>query len=426
MASNKPVFQLLSVLVQMGLDGGERVPFLIVGGAGIGKTATIKELARRVATKRNTEFNAEVHSAPQIQAEDVSGLPVPDLETGTTRLLPLHVGRSLGLNIHSVEKAQGVLVLDEFGSIDSSREAAFLNFFQGGRLGELELPPQVALGAIMNPADIASNGRSLSTPARNRFVWINMGFDDNGFLGYYRNRFMGVGEVGDGEGMKEEGSAVDAAVFLPTGWESKGSPIPGMIGDFLDANRNLINMEPKPGEDGAWASPRSWEMLSRVLVALEAAGIQPTDEAANLALDGCLGPKCAPQLQQYFKNVVIPSLSQLMAAGSKALELVPSRADLKRATLMSASRAFDHQKIDDTTKKWVADFFVRGLKEKVFGFDNVVSFIKAAGSLYAGNPVLNKNQQSVTYDIVSAMEKSLSKKDYTLLIKVFATVKAEN
>lgn len=154
--------RLVSVIMQMGLHSGDRVVFNLIGEPGIAKTKGVEAICLALSEALGKEFPSEIYSGPQIQAEDFSGLPVPDLELGRTRLLPLRVG-------DKVEKVgMGLVCIDEFGSLSPAQEAATLNFTQGGVLGERTLPNPIAIGVMMNPENIASNGRGLGLAMSNR------------------------------------------------------------------------------------------------------------------------------------------------------------------------------------------------------------------------------------------------------------------
>lgn len=298
---------LLSIIMQMGLHGGKAQSFAIVGPPGIGKTQGIEALSKAIAAKLGSDFPCEIWSGPQIQAEDAAGLPVPDLESGTTRLLPLRLGESV------LKSNAGVLCIDEFGSISPPQEAAFLNLLQGGRLGERILPSSVALGALLNPEDHASNARMLSAPAANRFIWLNWTLDPSTWLDYMSG--------GPGFGAK--------VGILKPDWEERFGPqARSLITSYIKRNTARLHAMPEIFKaSGPWPSPRSWEAASRILAALLSLGERKESDLCHTAISGCVGDGDGDAFMSWLVSMNLPDPEELLASPKKASKLLPERND---------------------------------------------------------------------------------------------------
>lgn len=323
MADSSTVTQLVSILMQLGLHGGKAQAFMLVGKPGVGKTMGIEAVAQALGKKLNQPFPAEIWSGPQIQAEDAAGLPVPDLESGTTRLLPLRLGDKV-MPVAN-DGGGGVLCIDEFGSLSPSQEAAFLNLLQGGRLGERTLPNSVALGAMMNPEDHASNARALSAPAANRFVWLDWDLDVNTWLDYMR------GGRGFGAYVR----------LLPEDWEARyGEQARSIIASYIKRNPTSLLRMPPPHDAGkAWASPRSWEAAARLLGAVMATGERKESDLASLAVEGCVGQGEAESFMKWLVEMNLPDPEELLADPENAPKLFPKRNDQLTVTMESVAQA---------------------------------------------------------------------------------------
>ena len=90
--STRTSVRLLSVCVQMGMHGGKRVVPMLVGDPGIAKTAGVECIADALGEALKISFPYEIYSTPQIQAEDIMGLPVPLMDEGRTAFFPLKLG----------------------------------------------------------------------------------------------------------------------------------------------------------------------------------------------------------------------------------------------------------------------------------------------------------------------------------------------
>ena len=258
--------RLVSVCMQMGMQGGDRVVFNLIGEPGIAKTKGVEAIAAAVGEALGKPFPSEIYSGPQIQAEDFSGLPVPDLELGRTRLLPLRVGDKVEI------AGQGIVCIDEFGSISPAQEAATLNFTQGGVLGERTLPPPIAIGLMMNPEGIASNGRGLGLAMSNRLVHIRWTLDPAAFFDFM---------------LGGKGLAADVEI-LPQDWEKKfGHVARSLVVSYLRRNPGaVLEVPPEHDTSRPWPSPRSWETASRLLAAVMSLGERKESDLAHLAIAG--------------------------------------------------------------------------------------------------------------------------------------------
>lgn len=335
-------YRILSVIAQMGLQGGDRIPFYLVGGPGIGKSDIQQQIADQISQHLGRPFPLELRSGPSMQPEDVSGLPVPNLEAKEVDMYPWRIGKQV------LENQAGMVVIDEFGSVDEQTESALLNFFQGGKLGEHTLPHTVALGAIGNPAEIASNGRNLSAPAANRFCWLQGGYDNNAYVDF----------LSGGKGLATK---VD---ILPENWEKNYLPTAKLIAaSYLRRNPHAGYHLPEAHKAGcAWPSPRSWLNGLRLMAAFESLGFKYTSDISHLALSGCIGDDAAATFVTWFLDIKLPDPEEILANPSKLEKLMPERNDHREVALdaLASAAVKDHP---DQTKRYdlamdiIANFF---------------------------------------------------------------------
>ena len=330
--NTQDLVKLLSIIMQMGMHGGRAQAFMLQGPPGIGKTMGVEAIAAALSERMDVKFPAEIWSAPQIQAEDAAGLPVPDLESGTTRLLPLRIGDRV------VPAGRGVLCLDEFGSISPSQEAAYLNLLQGGVLGEKVLPSTIALGAMMNPLDSAANARALSAPASNRFIWLDWKLNPSTWVNYMRG----------GPGF---GATVS---ILEPGWEAKhGRALRTLMASYINRHPDVLLQEPK-GHDssGPWPSPRSWEAAARVMAAVVSTGEKKTGDLASMAVAGCVGDANAQVFTAWLIDLNLPDPEELLADPKNAPKLFPKRGDHLTITLEAVATAATDKTHKDAKTRW--------------------------------------------------------------------------
>lgn len=363
-SNTKTNVQLVSICMQMGLQGKDRVVFMLVGEPGIAKTKGVEAITANLAEALKIPFPAEIWSGPQIQAEDAAGLPYPDPEQGRTRLLPLRIGLKV-LNKDNKDGA-GIVCIDEFGSLSQAQEAAFLNLLQGGRLGEETLPNRVALGAMMNPEDAgASAGRSLSAAAANRLVWVPWSLDPHAWFDYM---------------LGGKGLAADIKV-LPDDWEEQhGHVSKTLIVSYLRKNPGALqNMPPEHDASKAWPSPRSWETASRLLAAVLSTGERKESDLAHMAVAGCVGDGAAEPFMSWMIKLSLPDPEELLANPDKAHKLLPERNDHKGVALEAVAVAACQSR-DDKKERWETAWKIVGpvfIKEHDVGMQGAKILAKA-------------------------------------------------
>lgn len=331
----KNVVRLVSVIMQLGLYGtGIRIPFMLMGKSGVGKTMGLYAIAAAISVAIQRAFVAEVYSGPQLQTEDLSGLPVPDLDAGVTRLLPLRVGYQVEDALES--GGSGVIAIDEFGSLTNAQEAATLNLMQGGVLGERVLDTSISLGAMGNPSNIAAAGRELSGPAANRFAWFEWDLPSGVWVDYMK-------------GGKGFAAHID---ILPKGWESRVAQCKARIASYIQRNPTALHNMPPPHKAGcAWNSPRSWENAAILSAAVEALGERKTSDIAALAIESCVGTAADPYIA-WLTDMNLPDPEELLADPDNAPKLFPDRNDQLQVTMEALASAASESDRDDWTDRW--------------------------------------------------------------------------
>jgi len=356
--------QLLSVIMQIGMNGKQKaVPFMLQGPPGVGKTVGLGAIADAIGKALRIKYIAEIWSGPQIQAEDASGLPVPDLEAGWTRLLPIRIGASV------MNADGGVVALDEFGSITNAQEAAFLNFLQGGRLGELQLPETISRGAMMNPEDIASNGRILSPPAANRFAWLDWELPYNVWCDYMKG----------GEGFAAYISVLgeDWDRLIPV-WRS-------IFAAYISRNPSeLLKMPPPHQASCAWKSPRSWENSAILCAATESTGVRKTSDLIHQAVGACVGDGGADEFITWLSDANLPDPEMVLAdpENKQGNWKMPDRPDQRAITVDAVAIAATQKDHQEFPKRWESAWKVVG---PIFQKENDVA-LTAAKQLASVDP----------------------------------------
>jgi hypothetical protein len=235
-----------------------RVPVLLWGSPGIGKTAKITSFGEKWG------MHVEVVVGSTREPSDVLGLPMED----NGRVIYSPPAWAVNCN-EAVSKGYkgSILFGDELSTASPAMQAAMLRLFQERVAGDLPLEDHVAIVAAANPPEDAANGYELAPPVANRFFHLNWHFDVEEWLD---------GVITDFD--HQYVYSLDA--MLGEGDDNARARTRGLVTAFLRAKPEMLNPGvPKDDTKAglAWASPRSWTNVMAVLAELD-----PTDDAAAL------------------------------------------------------------------------------------------------------------------------------------------------
>ncbi|GLY07049.1 MULTISPECIES: AAA family ATPase [Actinoplanes] len=303
------------------------LPVLLWGEPGIGKSATLTQLAESLDAPMETVI-ASVH-----EPSDFSGLPIVG-DDPAVQGVPM---APPDWAVRLATAGRGILFFDELSSAPPAVQAALLRVVLERRVGSLTLPPAIRIVAAANPPASAADGWHLSPPLANRFVHLHWTHDP---------RVVARGLSG-----------VWPRIEVPTvSLDRAGSALArarGVIAGFLTARPGLTHHLPTDaeGRGGAWPSPRTWDMALRLLVFHYCAGTGP--EALTTALVGAIGDGAGLELTAYLEELDLPDPERVLA-DPDAFAL-PDRGDRQLAFLTAVVAAVE---ATVTRERWEAGWQV--------------------------------------------------------------------
>ncbi|MFG1966330.1 AAA family ATPase [Nonomuraea sp. NPDC049028] len=336
-------------LEALALAVSANLPVLLWGEPGIGKSAGLQQLAAGLGVPLETVI-ASVH-----EPSDFAGLPIIGDDPATTGVPMAPPDWAVRL----AAAGRGIVFFDELSSAPPAVQAALLRVVLERRVGSLSLPEPVRVVAAANPPSSAADGWHLSPPLANRFVHLQWTHDPRTVA----------------RGMAGTWPAVPLPLIDPARVPSAVARARGVISGFLTARPGLAHHLPGDAESRgrAWPSPRTWEMVLRLLAVGYAAGAD--QKAVAAAVIGAVGDGTGLELLAYLEQLDLPDPDRVLA--NPAAFALPERGDRQLAFLTAIVSAVQS---DLTRRRWEAGWAVLA-KAVDAGVPDVAA--RAAGDLAA-------------------------------------------
>jgi hypothetical protein len=313
------------VVVALGVAVAARVPVLLWGAPGTGKTSAIRAMASAMGLPCETVI------ASIREPSDFAGLPI--VVGNGVRFAPPAWATRLA------DAGRGLLFLDELSTAPPAVQAALLRVVLERVVGDLELPDSVAVVAAANPPEQAADGWDLSAPLANRLCHLAWQTDP---------RAVADGLAG--------GWAAPVVPVLPDGWQAEEILARGLVAAFLHVRPALACAPPSDAVTAGrgWPSPRTWEMAARLWAAAGAAGAG--DESRSALIRGSVGDGAGVEFLAWLTEMDLPDPEEILAdPGSFRL---PERGDRAYAALAAIASAVA---ASPTPERWEAGWQVLGM-----------------------------------------------------------------
>jgi MoxR-like ATPase len=318
-----------TVTEALALAVAAKVPVLLWGAPGTGKTSAIRAMADAAGLPCETVI------ASIREPSDFAGLPVvvsSEVHLTQVDFAPPSWARRLA------QAGHGILFFDEVSTAPPAVQAALLRVVLERTVGDLALPSGVAVVAAANPPEQAADGWDLSAPLANRFCHLDWPVDAR--------------RMADGF---SSGWWTPAPAELPEQWERRLGVARSWVAGFITVRPALaVNVPDEAARAGlAWPSPRSWDMVARLLAAAESVG---TDELArSLLVRGSVGEGAGVEFLTWLVEADLPDPEAVLA--DPASFQLPERGDRAYAALSSIAAAVAS---DSTPERWAAGWKVFG------------------------------------------------------------------
>lgn len=274
-----------------------RVPVMLVSDPGMGKTATIRSLAKEIG------YDLETLIASRMDAQDVSGFPtkgeVPARDNNGNIIVdenneiifsPVTEFAPQMWQKNIIEKKRVILFFDEFSNAHPSVRASLLSLFQDRQFPNGEyFPDETIIVGAMNPTDSAADGYDLDEATTNRIAFIAWKPD-------YRSWLIGMKNNWGNECSPQEQEWRDLIHrFISENPGALHRQNSKNIGTGEVYNINTSDPSEKAVAEYAWASRRSWDNLA---VALGKSTVK-SRYVEDIIIAGLIGKQTATQFRSW-------------------------------------------------------------------------------------------------------------------------------
>src|SRR5262245_51120361 len=152
------------VVTALGVALAARVPVLLWGAPGTGKTSVIRAMAAAAG------WPCETVIASIREPSDFAGLPVVNRDGSDGARVDFAPPRWAA---ELARAGHGVAFFDEVSTAPPAVQAALLRVVLERTVGDLTLPDDVSVVAAANPPEQAADGWELSPPLANRFCHLD-------------------------------------------------------------------------------------------------------------------------------------------------------------------------------------------------------------------------------------------------------------
>ncbi len=246
-----PVGSTEDTVTAIGLAFLANVPLALRGAPGTGKTSLVQSIADTFRWPIHT-MTATIHDAT-----DFAGLAyLSSSGSLDTRTMRASLQWAVALAAQAVKQGgDGLLFFDDIAYAPPAVQNALLQIVQQRRVGDFQLPLGVRCAAALNPTDTAASMRMLTAPLANRMVHVTWAPDADSWAEGYLSGWRFV------------------LPSLPEGWQRSLPATRAKVAAFVRSQPSLLHGEPAdPNAQGSpWPSGRTWDMVSRLLTACDAA-----------------------------------------------------------------------------------------------------------------------------------------------------------
>ena len=332
------------LLTAVGICVASRIPFLLWGEPGAGKTAVVESAS-------GSGWHVETLICSHYEPSDFAGLPVVS-GAGTVTLAPPAWATRV-----AEYPGPSIVFFDEWTTAAPAVQAAALRPLTHGEVGALRLPKRVSFGAAANPADVAAAGWELAAPTANRFVH----FDWQMPMDVFSESLV--------TGVWPRLTVLDE----PLGLAARQAEARALVTGFLRARGGQLSALPRDAASRgrAFPTPRTWDYTARLIALARALSVGPGVQ--RLLVHGAIGAATGHEFLAWIAALDLPDPEELLANPDPLL-LKGLRPDRVHVSLQSVLALVVSK---PSPERWTAAMAVCVMAANETGVDPAVPVVRA-------------------------------------------------
>ena len=242
---------------------------MLWGQPGIGKSQGVKQIAKRIEEETKKKVSITDVRLLLLNPIDLRGIPVASNDKTTSIWLKPKI-----LDMNSSSDVINILFLDEISAAPTSVQSAAYQITLDRKIGEHVLPNNCIIIAAGNRLTDKAVAYKMPKPLANRMMHFNLGTD---FKSWER-------------------------------WAIKSNISPLVLG-FLSVHKEYLNTFDATNDSLAFATPRSWEMVSNLInnISSDINEIRPL-------INGLIGKEISYQFYSWVKNIYkLPDINGIIS-----------------------------------------------------------------------------------------------------------------
>lgn len=321
-----------------------RIPFLLWGLPGAGKTAVLESAGQ-------SGWHVETLIVSHHEASDFAGLPVVG-PGGTVTLAPPAWAQRL-----ADHDGPSLAFFDEWTTASPSVQAAALRPLTHHEVGSLQLPASVSFGAAANPADIAAGGWELAPPTANRFCHLDWDLPIDVFT----------------ESVVTGQWPAMPVHHVPECFEQTLADWQVLLAGYLRARQSQLSAIPQDAlsRGRAFPTPRTWSYAIRLGAVACALGLSPAVQ--RLLVYGCVGASTGHEFMVWADAQDLPDPEALLLDVG-ALDFAGLRPDRLYVVLQAVLSAVTRR---SSAPRWEAALRLCALAAEHGALDAAVPIVRA-------------------------------------------------
>lgn len=277
--------------IENGIKFSEFPSIMLWGAPGVGKSQSVRQIAENIKNKTGKEVNIVDVRLLLFNPIDLRGIPTTDKNKENAIWLKPKI-----FEMDDSDEVINILFLDEISSCTPAVQAAAYQITLDRTIGEHKLPDNcivIAAGNRMNDKSVVSK---MPKALANRLMHIEVDIDIDSWIKW-----------------------------------AKENKLNKIVIRFIEDNKKCLMVDNQYNEKLAYATPRTWEMVSKILN-----NIKCSNHSIESLIAGLVGQDIALEFMRYLLvNGEIPKINDIFNGNAEYKELTEMQNEVLKNAIIN-------------------------------------------------------------------------------------------